>query len=82
MTIDAIKATLVPEGKTFFDMGLMYATGRECELDLVAAHCWFNIAAMRGDREAAIRRAELASEMSAMDIASAQRAAREWLSVH
>ncbi|HRJ69039.1 MAG TPA: sel1 repeat family protein [Beijerinckiaceae bacterium] len=82
MTIDAIKATLLPEGKSFYDMGMMYATGRDCELDLVAAHCWFNIAAAKGDRTAAERRAELAAEMSAMDIANAQRAAREWLSIH
>lgn len=82
MTIDAIKAVMLPEGKTFYDLGMMYSTGRDCEMDLVAAHCWFNIAASRGDRSAAERRAELAAEMSAMDIASAQRAAREWLSVH
>lgn len=82
MTIEAIKAVLLPEGKSFYDLGMMYSVGRECEMDLVAAHCWFNIAAARGDREAACRRSELAAEMSAMDIANAQRAAREWLSVH
>lgn len=82
MTIDAIRATLLPEGKSFYDMGMMYAAGRDCELDLVAAHCWFNIGAAKGDRTAAMRRAELAAEMSAMDIAAAQRAAREWLSIH
>ncbi len=82
MTVDAIKATLLPEGKSFYDMGMMFAAGRECEYDLVAAHCWFNIAAARGEREAAIRRAELAAEMSTDEIATAQRAAREWLSIH
>lgn len=82
MTVDAIKATLLPEGKSFYEMGMMFAAGRECEYDLVAAHCWFNIAAVRGEREAAIRRAELAAEMSAGEIATAQRAAREWLSIH
>ena len=82
MTIDAIKTTLLPEGKTFYDMGMMYATGRDCDLDMIAAHCWFNIGAAKGDREAAARRSELAAEMSAMDIACAQRAAREWLSIH
>ncbi len=82
MTVDAIKATLLPEGKTFFDMGLMYAAGRECEYDLVAAHCWFNIAAARGDREAAMRRSELAQLMSMEEVSTAQRAAREWLNLH
>ena len=82
MTVDAIKAMLLPEGKSFFDMGLMYSTGRECEYDLVAAHCWFNIAASRGDREAAARRSELAALMSADEVSSAQRAAREWIKLH
>ena len=31
---------------TFCDMGLMYATGRGCDVDLVAAHKWLNIAAI------------------------------------
>ena len=82
MTIDAIKAMMLPEGKSFYELGMMYSAGRGCDMDLVAAHCWFNIAAARGDREAAARRSELAAEMSKMDIAVAQRAAREWLSVH
>ncbi|MCA0425234.1 MAG: sel1 repeat family protein [Proteobacteria bacterium] len=82
MTVDAIKAMAIPQGKSFYELGMMYSTGHGREYDLVAAHCWFNIAASRGDREAAIRRAELASEMSAADISIAQRAAREWLKLH
>lgn len=82
MTVEAIKAILLPEGKSFYDMGMMYSTGRDCQMDLVAAHCWFNIAAAKGDRQAAERRSELAEEMSRMDISTAQRAAREWLSIH
>lgn len=82
MTVDAIKSVIIPEGKTFYELGMMYSTGHGREYDLVAAHCWFNIAAVRGDIEAARRRAELASEMSAMDISIAQRAAREWLKLH
>lgn len=82
MTVEAIKAILLPEGKSFYDLGMMYSIGRECEMDLVAAHCWFNIAAAKGDRQAAERRSELAAEMSAMEVATAQRAAREWLKVH
>ena len=31
-----------------FEMGIMYATGRDCAVDLVAAHKWFNIAAIKG----------------------------------
>lgn len=46
------------------------------------AHKWFNIAAMRGDREAARLRREIAEEMSEADIAAAQRAARDWITRH
>ncbi|ODN69474.1 hypothetical protein A6302_03200 [Methylobrevis pamukkalensis] len=42
----------------------------------------FNLAAFRGNREAATYRREISAEMSADQIADAQRAAREWLSVH
>lgn len=66
----------------FFELGVNYSCGRKVNADLVEAHKWFNIAALRGDVEAARRRQEIAAEMSAYQIASAQRAAREWLSVH
>jgi TPR repeat protein len=66
----------------FFDLGLMYSTGRSVPADLVAAHKWFNIAAMRGNKEAIRLRREIASEMSEEEVASAQRAARDWLTRH
>lgn len=65
-----------------FELGLMYATGRDCEVDLVSAHKWFNIAAIKGSEKAAEFRAELAVSMSKADIAMALRAAREWMTVH
>lgn len=65
-----------------FELGLIYATGRDGETDLKAAHKWFNLAAMRGNREAARYRQEIAQELSSEDIADAQRAAREWLRMH
>lgn len=65
-----------------FNMGLMYATGRDCETDLVAAHKWFNIAAIKGSDRAAELRAELANTMSKMEIAAALRSAREWMTTH
>jgi TPR repeat protein len=52
------------------------------EADLVAAHTWFNLAAVRGNAEAAYHRQQIAVEMSAAEIAAAQRAAREWLRTH
>jgi hypothetical protein len=66
----------------FFDLGMMYSTGRSVPPDLVTAHKWFNIAAMRGNRDAIRLRIEIAGEMSEAEIAAAQRAARDWLSTH
>ncbi len=65
-----------------FELGLMYCSGHYVGLDLVAAHKWFNLAAMRGVEEAKLYRSEIASEMSKTQIAEAQRQAREWLRVH
>jgi TPR repeat protein len=66
-------------GDMFFELGMMYSTGRSVPTDLVSAHKWFNLAAMRGSSEAIRRRLELAAEMSDAEIAEAQRAARDWL---
>jgi TPR repeat protein len=65
-----------------FDLGMMYATGRDCEVDLIAAHKWFNIAAIKGSLRAAELRSELSSTMSKPEIATALREAREWMTVH
>jgi len=65
-----------------FALGMLYATGRDGETDLVAAHKWFNLAAARGNRSALIYRLELAREMSSEQIAEAQKLAREWLQTH
>lgn len=65
-----------------FQMGLDSASGRHGVTDLISAHKWFNIAAMKGNREAAQYRRDLSAEMTREDIAEAQRAAREWLAMH
>ncbi len=67
---------------TYCDMGLMYATGRGCAVDLVAAHKWLNIAAIKGSDRAAELRANLAETMSKVELATALRAAREWMTMH
>lgn len=72
----------VASGSLYFQLGLMHATGRSVPLDRVSAHKWFNLAAREGVSEAAQRRRELALEMSADEIALAQRAAREHLTAH
>ena len=69
-------------GDMFFELGMMYSTGRSVPADLVTAHKWFNLAAMRGNREAIRLRLEIAAEMSEIEIATAQRAARDWLNAN
>ena len=66
----------------FCDMGLMYATGRGCDVDVVAAHKWLNIAAIKGCERAAELRADLAQTMSKAELAEALRSAREWMTMH
>jgi TPR repeat protein len=65
-----------------FELGMMYASGREVPVDLVTAHKWFNIAAMKGHAEAAGMRREIAAEMKDAEIGQAQRAARAWMKAH
>jgi TPR repeat protein len=65
--------------EVLFELGLIYATGRDGEEDMVAAHKWFNIAAFQGCMRSKARREEIAFDMTKSQIASAQRAAREWL---
>jgi uncharacterized protein len=67
---------------TMFELGMMYASGREVPVDLITAHKWFNIAAMKGHGEAPQLRREVAAEMKDAEIGQAQRAARDWLKAH
>ncbi len=62
-----------------FRKGLQYATGQGVPMDFIAAHKFFNLAALKGFEAAKERRRELAAVMSREEIAKAQRAAREWL---
>ena len=64
---------------TFYELGMMYSVGRSVPVDFVTAHKWFNLAAMRGNRDAIRLRREIADQMSESEIARAQRAARTWL---
>ncbi len=65
-----------------FGLGMMFSAGAGTDIDLVQAHKWFNIAAMRGHRDAAALRREIAELMSDSEIGCAQRAARDWLKAH
>lgn len=68
--------------EALYEFGLMHASGRSGAPDLVSAHKWFNIAAMRGHADAARMRREIAAEMADSEIGQAQRAARDWLKSH
>jgi TPR repeat protein len=65
-----------------FQLGLMYCSGRDVEVDFVQAHKWFNLAALRGNGDAKRYRLEISREMSKAEVARAQKLAREWLSVN
>ncbi len=65
-----------------FELGLMYCAGRDVEINLVEAHKWFNLAALRGNDDAKSYRLELSREMTKKEIAAAQKSAREWLRCH
>ncbi len=65
-----------------FSVGMNYSAGAGVAIDLVQAHKWFNIAAMRGHRDATRLRREIAEQMSDSEIGCAQRAARDWLKSH
>jgi hypothetical protein len=73
-----VEATAVCD--TLFEQGLYWASGRSGVVDLVAAHKWFNLAALKGRADAACLRREIADMMSEEEIALAQRDARAWMS--
>ncbi len=65
----------------YYDLGVAYSTGSHgVDCDLIEAHKWFNLAAASGHAEAAMCRADISDEMTAREIAEAQRRARQWLS--
>ena len=60
-----------------YDLGVAYSTGTEgAAFDLIEAHKWFNLAAIGGNAAAQRARAEVADDMTAREIATAQKAAR------
>ncbi len=65
-----------------YELGMRAASGRMGLLNLVEAHKWFNLAAMKGHADAVLRRREVAAEMADREIGLAQRAARDWLKSH
>lgn len=75
-----LAAAAAGEVSAYFDLGVAFSTGSHgAPVDLIEAHKWFNLAAVAGYDDAAQCRADVADEMTAREIAEAQRRAREWL---
>jgi TPR repeat protein len=84
-TIDtgtAMPVEAAANGDVLFDLGIIYSSGRDGLIDLVAAHKWFNLAALKGRVDAISLRREVANLMSDVEIAAAQREARAWIATH
>ena len=75
-----MEATAIPD--VLFERGLYWASGRSGVVNLVAAHKWFNLAALKGRADAIAMRREVAELMSEAEIADAQREARTWMTSH
>jgi TPR repeat protein len=78
----AMPAAEPADAEGCFGLGMIYSSGAGVAVDLVQAHKWFNIAAMRGHSDGARLRREIAEQMSDSEIGCAQRAARDWLNAH
>ncbi|MBA3896417.1 MAG: SEL1-like repeat protein [Sphingomonadaceae bacterium] len=66
--------------RAYYELGIAYSSGSGgVDVDLIEAHKWFNLAALGGNDRAQACRAEIAEDMSAREIAEAQRQARAWL---
>jgi uncharacterized protein len=80
MIAQALASAAAGDASGYFDLGVAFSTGSHgVACDLVEAHKWFNLAAVGGHDEAAVCRAEVADDMTAREIAEAQRRARQWL---
>ena len=60
------------------DLGLMYGHGHGVSLDYIQARMWSNIAGAQGHDKALKGRDILAKKMTLIQIAEAQRLARDW----
>jgi hypothetical protein len=75
-----VEASAIPD--VLFERGMYWASGRSGIVDLVAAHKWFNLAALKGRTDAVPMRREIAELMTEAEIAAAQRDARAWMTMH
>ena len=63
-----------------YDLGMVYSSGAAgIDVDLIEAHKWFNLAAIAGSESAKDCRRDIAEDMTAREIVTAQAAARAFL---
>lgn len=80
MAARCLAAAAQGDVSAYFDLGVVFSTGSHgVACDLVEAHKWFNLAAVHGHEEAQMCRADISEEMTAREIAEAQRRARQWI---
>lgn len=80
LVASCLAAAAQGDTSAYYDLGVAYSTGSHgVDCDLIEAHKWFNLAAVSGHAEAQMCRADISEEMTAREIAEAQRRAREWL---
>jgi uncharacterized protein len=82
LNFDTAIAAEGADGNVLFELGMLHASGRQGPIDLIAAHKWFNLAALKGRQDAIAMRREIAEMMSEAEIAVAQREARAWMTAH
>jgi TPR repeat protein len=75
-------STLGATAEACLAMGMKYCIGHGVAQNNIAAHKWFNIASIKGSDKAKSYRLELSQEMTATEIAEAQRQARQFLTLH
>jgi uncharacterized protein len=80
LVASCLAAAAQGDTSAYYDLGVAYSTGSHgVDCDLIEAHKWFNLAAVNGHGEAQMCRADISDEMTAREIAEAQRRAREWI---
>ena len=68
------------DADALYELGIAYSSGLDgVTVDLIEAHKWFNLAAVAGNERGHECRAEISGDMTAREIAEAQRQARSWM---
>ncbi len=72
------KAAAQGEDIAQYQLGFIYAQGKGVDPDNVQAHMWYSLSAKQGNANARIHLDELTAQMTAAEIADAQKMADDW----